>query len=130
GALDVLVFPGAYQLAAPALVPDTVVVIKGRVRRTDDGLDINALEVTMPAMNTAAAGAPVVVSLPVARCTSDVVNGFKQVLAAHPGVTEVHLRLVGNDGTKVMRLDDSLRVKPSSALIADLKELLGPHCLA
>ena len=130
GALDVLVFPGAYQLAAPALVPDTVVVIKGRVRRTDDGLDINALEVTMPAMNTGAAAAPVVVSLPVARCTSDVVNGFKQVLAAHPGVTEVHLRLVGNDGTKVMRLDDSLRVKPSSALIADLKELLGPHCLA
>jgi DNA polymerase-3 subunit alpha len=39
------------------------------------------------------------------------------------------LRLVGKDGTKVMRLDDSLRVKPSSALIADLKELLGPHCL-
>ncbi len=130
GALDVLVFPGAYQLAAPALVPDTVVVIKGRVRRTDDGLDINALEVTMPAMSTGAADAPVVVSLPVARCTSDVVNGFKQVLAAHPGVTEVHLRLVGNDGTKVMRLDDSLRVKPSSALIADLKELLGPNCLS
>ncbi|MGH3475009.1 MAG: OB-fold nucleic acid binding domain-containing protein, partial [Aeromicrobium sp.] len=129
GALDVLVFPGAYQLAAPALVPDTVVVIKGRVRRTDDGLDINALEVTMPAMSTGAADAPVVVSLPVARCTSDVVSGFKHVLAAHPGVTEVHLRLVGNDGTKVMRLDDSLRVKPSSALIADLKELLGPHCL-
>ena len=130
GALDVLVFPGAYQTAAPALVPDTVVVIKGRVRRTDDGLDLNALEVTMPAMSTGAADAPVVVSLPVARCTSDVVNGFKQVLAAHPGVTEVHLRLIGNDGTKIMRLDDSLRVKPSSALIADLKELLGPNCLS
>ena len=81
------VFPGAYQLAAPALVPDTVVVIKGRVRRTDDGLDVNALEVTVPAMSTGAADAPVVVSLPVARCTSDVVNRFKQVLAAHPGVT-------------------------------------------
>ncbi len=130
GALDVLVFPGAYQLAAPALVPDTIVVIKGRVRRSDDGVEITALEVTVPAMGTGAADAPVVVSLPVARCTSDTVNTFKQVLAAHPGVTEVHLRLIGNDGTKVMRLDDSLRVKPSSALIADLKELLGPHCLA
>jgi DNA polymerase-3 subunit alpha len=29
-----------------------------------------------------------------------------------------------------MRLDDGLRVKPSSSLIADLKELLGPDCLA
>jgi DNA polymerase-3 subunit alpha len=71
-----------------------------------------------------------VVSLPVARCTSDTVSAFKQVLGTHPGVTEVHLRLIGNDGTKVMRLDDSLRVKPSSALIADLKELLGPQCMA
>ena len=130
GALDVLVFPAAYQLAAPALVPDTIVVIKGRIRRTDDGFDVNAMEITVPATGLGAADAPVVVSLPVARCTSDVVSRFKQVLAAHPGVTEVHLRLVGNDGVKIMRLDDSLRVKTSSALIADLKELLGPHCLS
>jgi DNA polymerase-3 subunit alpha len=130
GSVDVMVFPAAYQLAAPALVPDTVVVVKGRLRRSDDGLEVTALEVTVPSMSTGAAEAPVVVSLPVARCTSDTVNAFKQVLGTHPGVTEVHLRLIGNDGTKVMRLDDSLRVKPSSALIADLKELLGPQCMA
>ncbi|TXL62853.1 DNA polymerase III subunit alpha [Aeromicrobium terrae] len=130
GSVDVMVFPAAYQLAAPALVPDTVVVVKGRVRRSDEGLEVTALEVTVPSMSTGAAEAPVVVSLPVARCTSDTVNAFKQVLGTHPGVTEVHLRLIGNDGTKVMRLDDSLRVKPSSALIADLKELLGPQCMA
>lgn len=130
GSVDVMVFPAAYQLAAPALVPDTVVVVKGRLRRSDDGLEVTALEVTVPSMSTGAAEAPVVVSLPVARCTSDTVNAFKQVLGTHPGVTEVHLRLIGNDCTKVMRLDDSLRVKPSSALIADLKELLGPQCMA
>ena len=70
-----------------------------------------------------------VVTLPVARCTSDTIGRFKQVLGNHPGMTEVHLRLVGTGTTKVMRLDDGLRVKPSSSLIADLKELLGPHCL-
>ena len=130
GSVDIMVFPGAYQLAAPVLVPDTIVVVKGRVRRTDDGLDLNALEVTMPAMGSGGAEAPVVVSLPVARCTSETIGRFKQVLATHPGMTEVHLRLLGNGSTKVMRLDDALRVKPSSSLIADLKELLGPHCVA
>jgi DNA polymerase-3 subunit alpha len=130
GTVDVMVFPAAYTLAAPALVPDTVVVVKGRIRRSDEGLEIAALEVTVPSMSMGAADAPVVVSLPVARCTSDTVSAFKQVLGTHPGVTEVHLRLIGNDGTKVMRLDDSLRVKASSALIADLKELLGPQCMA
>ena len=130
GAVDVMVFPAAYQLSAPVLLPDTVVVVKGRVRRTDDGVDLNAMEVTMPAMSSGGAEAPVVVTLPVARCTSDTIGQFKQVLGTHPGMTEVHLRLVGNGTTKVMRLDDSYRVKPSSSLIADLKELLGPHCLA
>ena len=55
GALDVLVFPGAYQLAAPALVPDTIVVIKGRVAPHRRRPRLNALEVTMPAMSTGAA---------------------------------------------------------------------------
>ena len=129
GGIEVMVFPGAYSLASQALVPDTIVVVKGRLRRKDDGVELNALEVTMPAISSGLAETPVQVTLPVARCTSDLIGRFKQVLAAHPGMTEVHLRLVGNGTTKVMRLDDALRVKPSSALIADLKELLGPHCL-
>ncbi|KAA1399716.1 DNA polymerase III subunit alpha [Aeromicrobium ginsengisoli] len=130
GGIEVMVFPGAYQLAMPVLIPDTIVVVKGRVRRKDEGVELNALEVTLPAMNTGGPDRPLVVSLPVARCTADTISTFKQVLAAHPGVSEVHLRLIGNGSTKVMRLDDSLRVAQSSSLIADLKELLGPHCLS
>ena len=130
GAIEVMVFPGAYQLAMPVLIPDTIVVVKGRIRRKDDGIELNALEVTMPAMGDGRPDTPLVVTLPVARCTADTIASFKQVLAAHPGAAEVHLRLVGNGSSKVMRLDDSLRVAQSSSLIADLKELLGPHCLA
>jgi DNA polymerase-3 subunit alpha len=130
GGIEVMVFPGAYQLAVPVLIPDTIVVVKGRVRRKDDGIELNAVEVTLPAMSTGGPDRPLVVSLPVARCTADTIGTFKQVLATHPGMSEVHLRLIGNGSTKVMRLDDSLRVAQSSSLIADLKELLGPHCLS
>ncbi|RYJ05444.1 MAG: DNA polymerase III subunit alpha, partial [Actinomycetales bacterium] len=111
GSVDVMVFPAAFQLASSVLLPDAIVVVKGRVRRTDDGVDLNAMEVTMPAMSSGGAEAPVVVTLPVARCTTDTIGQFKQVLGTHPGMTEVHLRLVGNGTTKVMRLDDSYRVK-------------------
>jgi DNA polymerase-3 subunit alpha len=52
------------------------------------------------------------------------------VLGTHPGVTEVRLKLLARQGTTVMRLDDRLRVSPSPALFADLKQLLGPGCLA
>jgi DNA polymerase-3 subunit alpha len=72
----------------------------------------------------------VVLSLPVTRCTAPVVERLKDVLASHPGMAEVHLQLLGKDSTKVMRLDERLRVSPTPALMADLKELLGPGCLA
>ena len=52
------------------------------------------------------------------------------MLGTHPGVTEVQLRLLIARHDQVMRLDDRLRVTPSPALFADLKQLLGPGCLA
>jgi len=58
------------------------------------------------------------------------VEQLKDVLGTHPGVAEVHLRLQSAGRTMVMRLDDGLRVTPSPALMADLKALLGPSCLA
>jgi DNA polymerase-3 subunit alpha len=130
GGIEVMVFPQAYVAAAPNLVPDTVVVVRARLRRSDDGITLMAQELTAPSMSTHMTDAPVVVSIPVSRCTADVVAQFKQVLSTHPGGSEVHLRLTGHDGDKVMRLDKAYRVTPSSSLIADLKELLGPGCVS
>ncbi|MDT5198497.1 MAG: polymerase subunit alpha, partial [Mycobacterium sp.] len=53
----------------------------------------------------------------------------KQVLARHPGTSQVHLRLISGDRTTTLELDASLRVTPSPALMGDLKALLGPGCL-
>jgi DNA polymerase-3 subunit alpha len=58
-----------------------------------------------------------------------VVERFKEVLASHPGTTEVHLQLVNGGKTTVVRLDDRLRVTATPSLFADLKALLGPGCL-
>jgi len=44
-------------------------------------------------------------------------------------MSEVRLKLLARESTKVMRLDDRLRVTPSPALFADLKQLLGPGCV-
>ena len=73
---------------------------------------------------------PVAVSLPTRHCTLDKVTALKQVLARHPGTAQVHLRLVSGDRVTTLELDQSLRVTPSSALMGDLKALLGPGCLS
>ncbi len=129
GAIDVLLFPSAYQLAGPHLVEDAIVTVKGRLSRSKDQPEVHGQEVTVPDLNQGPAG-PVVVSLPATRCTPPVVEQLREVLATHPGMTEVRLRLLARGATTVLRLDDGLRVSPSPALFADLKQLLGPGCLA
>jgi DNA polymerase-3 subunit alpha len=64
-------------------------------------------------------------------CTPDKIGELKRVLSRHPGTSDVHVRHVGaREKTTLLKLDDSLRVEPSSALMGDLKALLGPGCLA
>jgi hypothetical protein len=44
----------------------------------------------------------------------------------HSGTSEVHLHLVNGTRVTALQLDDGLRVMHSSALMGDLKALLGP----
>jgi len=128
GAVEVLFFPQTYQTVSHVLAEDLVVVVKGRVNRRDEVLTIYAQELTVPDLDEGDRG-PVVLTLPVLRCTPPVVERLKDVLATHPGPTEVHLRITQTGRSTVMRLDDGLRVTPSPALFGDLKALLGPSCL-
>ena len=128
GAIEVLLFPSAYQLASTMLVEDQIVRVKGQLSRDKDQPEIRAQEVTAPDLSDGPSG-PVVISLPSTRCTPPVVDQLRDVLGTHPGMTEVQLRLLTRSSTKLLRLDDTLRVSPSPALFADLKQLLGPGCL-
>jgi DNA polymerase-3 subunit alpha len=128
GGIDVLLFPSAYQLASTLLTEDAIVTVKGRLSRSKDQPEMHGQEVTVPDLSTGPTG-PVVITLPSTRCTPPVVEQLKDVLGTHPGLTEVRLRLMTKTATTVLRIDDRLRVTPTPALFADLKALLGPHCL-
>ncbi len=128
GAVEVMFFPQSYQAAAVQLVPDAVVLVRGRVDKREDAPKIVANELIVPDLSVGPRG-PVVVCLPTPRCTPPVVERFKEVLASHPGTTEVHLQLVNGGRTTLVRLDDRLRVTATPALFADLKALLGSGCL-
>ena len=129
GGIDVLLFPGTYQLAGSLLAEDTIVTVRGKLSRSKDQPEIRGEELTVPDLTDDRTG-PVVVSMPITRCTPPVVDQLKEVLRTHPGVSEVHLRLLGRERTTVMRVDDRLRVAAGAALFADLKQLLGPGCLS
>ena len=129
GSVEIMFFGETYLAYSTVLAEDAVLVIRGRVRRRDDQMQLQAMEVTIPD-TSAVADAPVVVSLAESRCTPPVVERLREVLSTHPGVTEVHLRLTSPGRAVVMRLGDGFRVERSPSLYGDLKALLGPSCLA
>jgi DNA polymerase-3 subunit alpha len=129
GAIDVLLFPSAYQLASTYLNEDAILTVKGRLSRSKDQPEVHGQEISVPDLSEAQTG-PVGIRLPQTRCTPDTVAHLKEVLRAHAGTTEVRLNLVTRESTIVVRLDDRLRVTPTPALFADLKALLGPGCLS
>jgi DNA polymerase-3 subunit alpha len=129
GGIDVMFFPSTYQLYALQLAEDAVVVVKGRLDKRDDQPQLIAMELSVPDITEQQTG-PVKIGLPRERCTPPVVDRLKEIFGTHPGMTQVHLHLRSESKTLVLRLEDRWRVTPSTALMADLKALLGPGCVA
>ncbi|MBB3675597.1 DNA polymerase III subunit alpha [Modestobacter versicolor] len=127
--LEVLFFPKTWAQVADKVVRDAIVVVKGRISRRDDTPSLFAAEVTVPELTEGPRG-PVLVSMPAARCTPPVVERLREVLGSHPGTTEVQLKLLNGGRETVLRLDQGLRVRPSTALMGDIKALLGPTSVA
>src|SRR5215467_12837210 len=109
GAIEVLFFPATYAGCAGLIGDDAIVVVKGRLDRREDSPKLIAMEVTEPDLSVSESG-PFVVSMPVQRCIPAVVERMQEVLRSHPGLAEVHLRLLNGRRTTVVKLDDKLRV--------------------
>jgi DNA polymerase-3 subunit alpha len=127
GAVEVVVFPSAYERYGALLERDAIVCVKGRVDLRDEQPKLVAMEVWRP--NLAAGGDPLVLTIPAEACTPALVERLKEVLHAHPGLTPVHLRLTSEGGTKLLRLADDYRVERRNGLYAELKSLLGAGAL-
>jgi DNA polymerase-3 subunit alpha len=129
GGIEVMFFPQTYSTYGADIVDDAVVLVNARVAIRDDRIVLIVNDLVVPDFSSVRVDRPLLVSLPTRQCTPDKVNALKQVLARHPGTSQVHLRLVSGDRVTTLELDSSLRVTPSPALMGDLKALLGPGCL-
>jgi len=131
GGIEVLFFPRAYQVVGVDVAEDAIVLVKARVNKRDDRVSLIANDLAVPELQVAGeAGLPVRVSMRTELVTPERVAQLKEVLTHHPGTSEVHLRLLYGSKTTMLRLDDTLKVTNTSALMGDLKALLGPGCLA
>ncbi|GAB2704804.1 DNA polymerase III subunit alpha [Nocardia thraciensis] len=130
GGIEVLFFPQAYSVYGMDVVEDAVVLVKARVSVRDDRISLIANDLAVPDLSSIGVEKPLAVTIPTRLCTPDKIGALKRVLSSHPGTADVHIRHLGSrEKTTMLRVADNLRVSPSSALMGDLKALLGPGCL-
>ncbi|MFT3662056.1 MAG: DNA polymerase III subunit alpha [Gordonia sp. (in: high G+C Gram-positive bacteria)] len=130
GGVEVYFFPRAYVVYGMDLTVDNIVLVKARVNKRDDSMMISANDLAVPDLSAVGTTRPLSLTLQARACTPSTVASLKQVLQRHSGTSDVHVTLVSEKKQTRLQLADALRVAPSSALMGDLKALLGPGCLS
>ncbi|MFG3707561.1 DNA polymerase III subunit alpha [Micromonospora sp. NPDC047670] len=125
GGVETLFFPNTYEVIGQYIAEDAIVVVKGRVDRRDDTPRIMAMDMSMPDVSSNPASKPITLTIPVTRCTPPLVERLKETLVLHPGDTEVHVKLLNGSKVTTLRLGP-FRVAATTALMGDLKSVLGP----
>lgn len=128
GSIEVVFWPKNYENVKTHLAEDTVAVVRGRLKKSEEGIELIAADLMLPEIKTGPRG-PIVLRLPLSRATDTLATSLKDVLAGHPGATEVHVKLVQPGRSVLMRLDTSLRVSATPEFFGDLKALLGPAAI-
>jgi DNA polymerase-3 subunit alpha len=127
GSIEVMFFPSTYAKVALDVAEDAIVAVKGHTDVREDTVKFIASDLAQLDITTEPTRGPVKLRLEATRCTPPLVDRLKDILATHPGSTEVHLLLVSRNNPQVV-LDR--RVTPSVALMGDLKALLGPAAVS
>ena len=129
GAIEVLLFPSAYKLASTLLVEDAIVRSRASSRATRTSPSCAPRRSRPPTSREGPTG-PVVISLPSTRCTPPVVAQLQGRARHPPGHDRGPAQLLTRSSTKVLApRRQTCASRPSPALFADLKQLLGPGCL-
>ncbi|WP_294179389.1 DNA polymerase III subunit alpha [uncultured Schumannella sp.] len=127
GEITVMFLGKTYQEFSPALVGDSIVVVRGRVSVRDDGMNLHAVSLFQPEIGQSLGTGPLVISVPETRATTEVVSKLNDVLIRHAGDNEVRLRLVRGDNARMFEIPYPVTV--TADLYGELKGLLGPNCV-
>ncbi len=125
--VEVVVFARTYEKYADKIKTDAIVLVKGRVDKDarDDTVKLMAMELHEPRLDER----PFEIKVPVESCTPQLVGELKDVLANHPGQTQVLLHLQAPRDTTILRLGSEYSVDTKNGLHAEIKAHLGHRVL-
>jgi len=127
GEVTVMFMGKTYTEFASLLVADSILVVRGRVSRRDDGLNLHAQSAFSPDLGHMEESGALVLVMPERRASEAVIGELLETLERHKGDTEVTMKLHSGSVMKVFEVPH--RVAITADLYGELKGLLGPQCL-
>jgi len=127
GEVTVMFMGKTYLEFSSLLQADSILVVRGRVSRRDDGLNLHAQSAFVPDLGVVDVSGALTLLMPEQRATQRLVTELAEVLDRHRGDTEVTLKLHRGSVAKVFEVPHPVRV--TADLYGELKGLLGPQCL-
>ncbi|HEX5858007.1 MAG TPA: DNA polymerase III subunit alpha [Microbacterium sp.] len=127
GEITVMFMGKTYVEFQPLLQSDAILVVRGRVSRRDDGMNLHAQAAFSPDLGSMDASGPLTLVIAEHRATEPAMLELAAVLHRHEGTTEVSVKLHKGGTAKLFELPHPVRV--TADLFGDLKSLLGPNCL-
>lgn len=127
GEITVMFMGKTYTEFQHMLQADSILVVRGRVSRRDDGMNLHAQSAFSPDLGAMDESSALVLLMPERRASEALVSELLQTLTRHAGDTEVSLKLHSGTVAKVFEVPHTVRITPD--LYGELKGLLGPQCL-
>ena len=128
GEVGVMFLGKTYKNYQSDLVEDSIVALRGRVSRRDDGIGLHALELIPLDVSRDIRDQPLTLTVPESFATVPVLTALDETLGRHEGHATVRLRLVKSGVARVFQLPRTVSV--TEDLIGEVKSLLGSHCLS
>jgi len=129
GSTEIVVFNSVYAASRELLVPDRVLVVKGRVDHKQEGetkliaLEVNPFE-AMPERRQ------VELRIDAAKAHAGVVRELAALVRDYPGEAPVVLALETSSGPKRLAFGPEYKVQPVADFFAEVKALLGEAAIA
>ena len=115
-------FAKTYQMVAPQIVEDNIVLAKAKIRYRDDRMSIFCEDLKSAELSIGAGtGVPLRLNIRVDQATPENMQRLKQVLSNNKGDSDVYLTLIDGEQEVQFLLGPEMRVTKSPALMGDLK---------
>jgi DNA polymerase-3 subunit alpha len=128
GGVEIVVFPEAYQRAAALIETGTLLLVRGKLERDDETVRILATEIAPLDSIRERLAREIAIHLK-APADRNTLESLGQIFARHRGDRKILFEVETGEPPNRLRVrvdvSSQIRVKPSSALISEVEELVG-----